>query len=298
LADDSPVFPTGYRLPAGSEASYRRLDRAREIAPIYAANPKVEALIVGGSVARGCADRYSDVEIGVFWREHPSDAEFEAAMRRAGGSRWELDPYDEAQEDVHYEEYEVDGLKIDLRHMTVDGMERVLAAVLDDFETAEERQTIVWVAQRGIVLHGAPLAASWQRRAACYPPGLARAMVARHLELPAWWCVEMYADRGDLPLVYRALSEAVSHILGLLLGLNRLYHPGLKWLDRSIREMSLAPPDLAARIHQAFRAEPREGARQMQGLVEETFALVAEQMPDAGAEAARAAFLYRRPILE
>jgi len=108
----------------------------------------------------------------------------------------------------------------------------------------------------------------------------------------------MYADRGDLPLVYRALSEATAHIFGMLLGLNRIYHPGLKWLERTIEEMSLAPPDFAARLRQVFQVEPWEAARQMQQLVEETFALVAEQMPESHAEEAREAFLYRRPIVE
>jgi len=176
LSQEPMSVPTTVET-ALNEASRRRLARAQEIAPIYVGNPKVQALVVGGSVARGCADRYSDVEIGVFWSEHPSEAEFEAAMRLAGGSRWELDRFDAAQEDVHYEEYEVDGLKIDLRHMRVDRMERVLTAVLDEFETGEEWQTIVWVRcllPGGSVAPPAIRADSqrrWSRSTSPCPPG-------------------------------------------------------------------------------------------------------------------------------
>jgi hypothetical protein len=37
---------------------------AQYIAPVYADNPKVRVVMVGGSVSRGCADQYSDLEKG------------------------------------------------------------------------------------------------------------------------------------------------------------------------------------------------------------------------------------------
>ena len=47
-------------------ASQWRLTLGRRVATCYAVNPKVAAVIVGGSVSRGHADHYSDIEIGVF----------------------------------------------------------------------------------------------------------------------------------------------------------------------------------------------------------------------------------------
>jgi hypothetical protein len=280
-----------------NEASRQRLAFARGLAPIYAVNPKVQAILVGGSVARGCADRYSDVEIGLFWEEPASDGELEAAFHQARGRRWELDPYVEA-EDVRYEEYEAAGLKVDLRHMTVERMEAVLNAVLDDLDTDDERQQLVWVARHGIPLHGTERLARWKERAARYPEALAHAMVARHLSFPAWWSVAMYAQRGELPLLYQALGEVVHRIVGVLAGLNRLYHPGLKWLDRTIEEMALTPPDLAARIRRAYQSEPTAAAERMRQLVEETFTLVEQQMPPMAVGAARESFRYCRPVLD
>ena len=48
------------------EVSKGGLALAQHIAPVYGDNPKVRVVMVGGSVARGCADQYSDLEIGVF----------------------------------------------------------------------------------------------------------------------------------------------------------------------------------------------------------------------------------------
>ena len=54
-------------------ASLARRDVAARVVRPYAANPKVAAVVLGGSAAHGHADRFSDVEIGVFWREPPSN---------------------------------------------------------------------------------------------------------------------------------------------------------------------------------------------------------------------------------
>jgi len=50
----------------------RRLDVAGTVAPIYAADRDVAVVIVGGSVARGTADRFSDLELGIFWSTAPA----------------------------------------------------------------------------------------------------------------------------------------------------------------------------------------------------------------------------------
>ena len=52
-------------------------------------------MAVTGSVAREWADRYWDVELGVFWEAVPTDAERRALVARAGGDLWQLFPPDD-----------------------------------------------------------------------------------------------------------------------------------------------------------------------------------------------------------
>ena len=61
-------------------ASQWRVSLARQIVPAYTLNPHVEAVILGGSAARGHADSYSDLELGVFWSHPPTDHEREEAV--------------------------------------------------------------------------------------------------------------------------------------------------------------------------------------------------------------------------
>src|SRR5258708_12542416 len=76
-----------------NEASQWRLKIARQVAPIIATNPQVQAIMLAGSTSRGRADRYSDIEIGVFWSGPPSDQERMAHIEPPARGFCELDPY-------------------------------------------------------------------------------------------------------------------------------------------------------------------------------------------------------------
>src|SRR5260370_38885346 len=54
------------------EESRWRYGLAQQIASHAHANPKVAAVLVEGSVARGDADRFSDLDLAVFWAEPPT----------------------------------------------------------------------------------------------------------------------------------------------------------------------------------------------------------------------------------
>jgi hypothetical protein len=294
--DSGPASRSESRM---NEASRWRLAMAQAMAPLYGADPRVRAVIVGGSVARGCADPYSDVEMGIFWEEFPAPGELHGLMERARGTDWELDPYDPLVDDVWYEEYVACGLKIDLRHLTVAGMHEVLAAVVDRGDLSKDgRQEIIHAVQHGVTLHGTPQAEQWRAKAASYPDHLARAMVMSHVAFPAWWSVLMYAEREDLPMLFGAFHQATRRMLGVLLGLNRVYDPGMKWIDRTLAMLEIAPPDLAARLKAAFRAEPRAGAWQMQQLIEETFDRVEQHMPGVDIDRVRRDFRFCRPVMD
>ena len=66
-----------------TEASRVRYDRARELARGFALDPGQEVAITG-SVARGVADRYCDIELNVYGDTPPPLAACDAALRAAG----------------------------------------------------------------------------------------------------------------------------------------------------------------------------------------------------------------------
>ncbi len=73
-----------------TEDSKWRFEIATRVAASYRKNPKVRAIMVAGSVGRGVADRYSDLELDVYYAEPPTEEERIAAARECGGDGVEL----------------------------------------------------------------------------------------------------------------------------------------------------------------------------------------------------------------
>ncbi|HEX2993250.1 MAG TPA: hypothetical protein VHP14_00405, partial [Anaerolineales bacterium] len=52
----------------------RRIDFAQQLANPLLTFDGIQAIVIAGSVARGYADEYSDLEIPIFWETLPDDA--------------------------------------------------------------------------------------------------------------------------------------------------------------------------------------------------------------------------------
>jgi predicted nucleotidyltransferase len=277
-----------------SQATAKRKALAQRIAPAYAANPKVRAVLLAGSVARGTADDFSDIEIDVFWAEAPSDDELSVAIERAGATLL----YRAADENEWADGFFIEGIKVDTSQFLVSTVERWLDAVVEQADTDVEKQLLIAAIQHSQALHGVDLAERWRAHAADYPDSLVRAMVEQYLVFRPRALLEMFAERDDLLILYRGLVEVESLIMSVLLGLNRLYiaHPAHKWLDWQVAQMRIAPPDLARRLRGILRDEPRAAVREIHTLIEELFNLVERDLPGFDTSAARAEFGQPRTL--
>ena len=279
-----------------NEASAGRLALAQQLAPDYGASPKVAAVAVAGSVARGDADRFSDINLAVFWSVAPMEEERRELIKQARGRHVQLDAYNR-DEACWSDSYEVGGAAIDVRHMEVEATERILAEVLEHCDPSLSRQRCL-----AALLTALPLAdpssvlTHWQSRATAYPGELSMAMVRAHLHFRPAWEQEKLAERGDLLALYESFRTVEKQLLLVLMGLNRLYYPGWQWMDRLMAEMRIAPLKLAPRFKQFFgivSIDPLASVYQLHDLVEETFNLVETHLPELNTAQAYARFQER-----
>ena len=282
-----------------NEESVRRLALAQQLTPYYCADPKVAAVVVAGSVALGYADRFSDLDLAVFWSLTPTEKERGAIIKRAGGRHAQLVPFLEG-EACGMDTYEVDGIAIDVQHMDEEATRRILTYVLDRFDPSLSKQRHL-----AILLSALPLAdpsavlTDWQSRAQVYPRELSVAMVRAYLLFPPAWEQEQLAERSELLALYEALCTAQKQMLLVLMGLNHLYYPGWRWVERLMAQMRIAPPRLAARCKQLFgivSIDPLASVYQLHDLIEETFRLVQTHLSECDTTQARALFQERRRI--
>ena len=279
-----------------NEASLWRHALAQKIAIHYTANPRVRALAVEGSVAQGYADRFSDIDLAVFWTEPPTEEERREVSERAGGSHWHPLPSDH-EGNSWSEHYDVGGVSIDVRHQTVGMIEGILADVLERCDPSLPKQQHIAALLSALPLANPSLVTQWQQTATAYPHGLGVAMVREHLLFRPGWELEMLAERNDVLVLYDSFCTIEKHLLLVLLGLNRIYYPGFRWVDRLMEQMPIAPLHIAPRFKQVFgivSIDPLAGVYHLHDLIEETFRLVETHLGEIDTTPAREWFREQR----
>ena len=122
------------------------------MAPRYAANDGVAAVLLAGSVARGLADGRSDVEVDVYWHRPPGEAERRAVVDDAG---WEW-VYAEVDENEWADGVRFGGVKVDVSQFTTATIDGYLEA-LRSGDTEPELQVRATALLDGRALAGADL---------------------------------------------------------------------------------------------------------------------------------------------
>ena len=286
-----------------TKASKWRIALAQKIVPIYANHPKVKVVIVGGSVGRGIADRYSDVEIGVFWTESPSETERKTLAERVGVVyKEQMSPYkfnpnhpgeEEADENIYVGGEKDNGFNVDIKHKTIAAVEQYLIEMFDHCQPHDNR--LAEVLSHSIPLYGQSLVEQWRRKVATYPTELAQKIVQTQLRFEQWWLCEQFAKEEEMILVQEQFSERLTKIISVLAALNRVYALEIKWTDWSIKQLQIAPSNLIRRAKRVFEQSPQVAAQQLRQLIEETFDLVKMHLPDIDVEPRRRKAFKRPP---
>jgi hypothetical protein len=294
-------------LTTPTPASATRRDFAEQVADAYAGNPAVAAVLLGGSAARGHADRYSDIELFVVWREPPTETDRAGAIAAAGGDLVTLYPVEDIEgRPLWQDAWKVGrlgdepftGVEVDGSHLLVGTVDRVLGDVVDLCDPDPTKQVAVGGILHSIPLHGAQLIANWQKRAARYPDGLRVAVVKAHAQIEFLWRLDAYVARDNPVAGHQLLSAAHEDLLHVLLGLNRVYYSGFKSLTAVVSDLPIAPHDLLERIRASYPLRAGTSRAMLTALVEETHDLVEEQLPEIDVERLREILRYDRPLWE
>ena len=238
------------------------LKLARTTARMYSDYPRVRAVLAGGSVSRGCADEYSDMEIGVFWDTPPSDEERRAAVRRMGGETWKFGRFRGGRASEHIgltgstvgsKHYRGTAM-VSPVHLTVDTAEEWIDALIDDLDTAPHKYELAAAIRYGVPLYGHDLIGRWKEKAASFPDRLAVKLVQQSLWLGPWFNRAAYAERGDHLVMAQNLVWMQQGIVNVLAALNREYLPSVehKWVGWLLERLQIKPDDCEARLRATF----------------------------------------------
>jgi hypothetical protein len=272
-----------------SPASLRRLEIARQIFPVYAANSNVLALFVAGSVARGWADESSDMEVTIICAKAPTNAERQWCARQTGGRIGRFEGYNPAKWTWPEEVY-IEGIKLDMAWITPESVNSILTDVIDRHDTHFNKQVYCAIIRRAVVLHGADVMSQWQAKTACYPDGLMEAIVRQNIFFERAAMRRLLVARDDLPLLAEHDTYSVRKLILLWLAINGEFYSGFKWTRQVIGSLSVAPRDAFPRIVNIFRCDPATGGEELRGLIRDTFDLVEQRLPQVNVQQAKVDF--------
>ena len=276
-----------------NDVSRAGLKLAREIARAYSGDPRVRAVIVGGSVSRGSADEHSDLEVGVFWAVPPSDADRREAVRRMNGETeiWSFGALRDgkATENIGLSGYAIGSTHysgtamVSPMHTTVETANRWIEALIDDLNTGPRNYELASAIHYGVPLYGHDLVGRWKRKVASFPDRLAVKLVQHNMWLGPWFRPNAYAARADHLVLVQHLVTMQQAIVNVLAALNRTYVPSPehKWVDWLIDGLPIKPTDCAARLKATFATgDLGQAARELIEMGLELIDLVELHLPE------------------
>jgi hypothetical protein len=270
-----------------------RLGIARQVAARLRRYAGIQAIVVGGSVARGYADAYSDLEMPLFWEALPGDALRQEIAVDLGATY--LYGYDgPAQED----QLLIGGFQVDLWHNTVAHEEQVLDEVLLGCDTDLGSSNFLDTVRTSIPLYGEAIIAQWKARAAAYPEKLAARAIEEAIARLDRGHAEVHAARGNPTMAYAAIAALQQEAFLILLALNGAYFPSYKWIYCALERMSVKPVEVEARFRRAYTAPVEAAIEDPLAVVDETLSLVEARYPQIDTALARARLAMPRRAYE
>jgi hypothetical protein len=259
---------------------------ALRLADAYIAHARADAVLLVGSAATGDADEYSDLDMLVYFDRVPAQDDVAEAPRRLGAERYRgtswSDQSGEPDEGGYSERYFLHGIECQVGHMSLGAFEREIRRVVVDLELNEELLKIMSGLFEGLPLHGDELIERWRQRAR-YTDELQRATIEQRWKFFPWWYFEERLRSRDATVWrYDVLVQSVYSIVGVLAALNGLYFSTFEFkrANRFVSRLEVAPPNLAARLNALFESDEGRSTTDLERLVAETQALVAERLPD------------------
>lgn len=253
---------------------------ASEITFIYKENPKIEAVLLAGSVSRNWDDEFSDIELFIFWKEEPTDEDRKKPIHLLNGRMIDFHDFEDEE---WAETYITNNVKLEISSFLTTTIEKVIDEVTLNFETSFDLQCLIASVHYGIPLYGEHLIDTLKEKVSVYPKPLSEAMILEHIDFGNRWNNrEALLIRKDWLMFYKVIDSVQTNIMALLFGLNKQYviHPAFKWQKNSLQTMKKIPDNTLERLELIFTGKPEVGLKELELVIQEIYLLIKAEYPN------------------
>ncbi|KPJ49232.1 hypothetical protein AMJ40_05990 [candidate division TA06 bacterium DG_26] len=268
------------------------LNMARRNAQVYSKNPDVRAIAVVGSVATQRATRYSDIDTILLYEKLPQRKMLEDAMKCNKGESWQILSEDK---DGFLDTYRVNGIECQFAHGLVSWYENLFEEVFEEYSTDRVYHVVLYGLKDALPLYGDAFIEEMKTRIARYPRELSVALVNEHLKFPPIDELRYRTMKEDSMLrYYEILTKIATGIMGVLVGLNRMYMPrNFGKMNLLIERFEVKPENLYQRLNTVFTQERDTSLAEIDRLILETANLVEVHLPEIDVKNFRNSYLMK-----
>ncbi|WP_394173374.1 DUF4037 domain-containing protein [Guptibacillus hwajinpoensis] len=257
------------------------LQKSIEMSAIYKENPKVDAVLLAGSVSKNLQDEHSDIELHILWSSSPTDEDRQKPIQKIDGTILSYHPYEDEEWSESY--LDQNGIKFEISNFLCETVERFISDVVDRYETDYDKQCIIASINDGVSLFGEEKINDLKNRIATYPLELSKRMISENLWLSNRWNNrKALLKRQDWLMLSDVICGVQRNLLGVLFGLNHIYvhHPVFKWMGIYIEQMEIRPESLHDRMTNILIGHPQNGIEKLEKLIEDVIELVERNHPE------------------
>lgn len=242
-------------LNSGAAAS-TNLQLANQIATLFAALPKVEAVALGGSRGgAGSTDPASDIDLYIYTQSDIALEDRRSIVERSGGAvraSLDLTYWGPGDEWINVPT----GIEVDIIYFDAAWMEEQIARVVEKHQASLGYSTSFCYTVRNSIIFSDPhgwFARLQQRCQTEYPETLRKNIISLNHPvlrsiIPAYANqIEKAAKRGDLVSINHRLAGLLASYFDILFAINRQLHPGEKrQVEFALKNCSLLPANIEA----------------------------------------------------
>ncbi|PVZ72102.1 hypothetical protein [Pelagibaculum spongiae] len=252
-----------------------RISVAKKLCSLLPKSLPVTAMFIGGSVAKGWADDYSDLELCLVWQQLPN-----ASLRASILDAWQAKKQrlaSSTESEIFEDGCFVDGLQVDLWHCSYQSIDSLIdSAMLDCKLTISQQQTLATL-EHAIVLKPSAKLEQWQSRLR-FTEQLQHKLITDNFSAFVYANLDLSVNRGDLVILYNLISGIHKRLINVLFALNKRFHLGHKNAEQVLNILPFKPNNCWQKIQCSYQLPPDKALQALKDLVEEMFDLVEYQL--------------------
>ena len=195
--------------------------------------------------------------------------------------------------------YRVKGVECQFAHGLVGWYENLLKEVLENVSTNRVYHLVMSGIQDALPLYGEEYINEMKSRISEYPKDLSIALVNEHLKFPPMDELRYRTMKEDNRLrYYDILTKVTTAIMGVLIGLNRMYMPrNFEKMQSLVDRFDVKPENLYERLNSLFTQKKEAALAELDKLILELAQIVENRLPEVDVDGFRKSYLTKlQPI--